>query len=48
MLEAVRLHIMELGYIHVGLHQGALLEKFKENNVAKVGFLKLLTKENPL
>ena len=31
-----------------GLHQGALLEKFKENNLRKIGFLKLLTKENLL
>ena len=28
------------------LHQGALLEKFQENNLEKIGFLKLLTKEN--
>ena len=31
-----------------GLYQGALLEKFKENNLRKVDFLKLLTKENLL
>ena len=31
-----------------GLHQGALLEKFKENNLRKIGFLKLLTKKNLL
>ena len=31
-----------------GLHQGNLLEKFKENNLEKVSFLKLLTKENLL
>ena len=30
------------------LHQGALLEKFNENNLAKVSLLKLLTKENLL
>ena len=30
------------------LHQVDLLEKFKENNLAKVNFLKLLTKENLL
>ena len=30
------------------LHQGDLLKKFKENNLAKVNFLKLLTKENSL
>ena len=30
------------------LHQGALLEKFKENDLRKIGFLKLLTKENLL
>ena len=29
------------------LHQGDLLKKFKENKLAKVNFLKLLTKENP-
>ena len=27
-----------------GLHQGSVLEMFKENNLAKVSFLKLLTK----
>ena len=31
-----------------GLHQAAVLEKFNENNLAKVSFLKLLTKENLL
>ena len=31
-----------------GLHQGDLLKEFKENNLAKVNFLKLLTKENLL
>ena len=30
------------------LHQGDLLRKFKESNLAKVNFLKLLTKENPV
>ena len=30
------------------LHHGDLLEKFKENNLAKVRFLKLQTKENLL
>ena len=29
-----------------GLHQGTLLEKFKEINLAKVSFLKLLSKGN--
>ena len=31
--------LMELGY-------NTLLETFKENNLRKIGFLKLLTKEN--
>ena len=31
-----------------GLHKGDLLEKFKEKNLSKVNFLKLLTKENLL
>ena len=31
-----------------GLHQGDLLEMFKEKNLGKVGFSKLLTKENLL
>ena len=31
-----------------GLHQGALLETLMENNLGKIGFLKLLTKENLL
>ena len=30
------------------LHQGDFLKAFKENNLAKVNFLKLLTTENPL
>ena len=30
-----------------GLHQGDLLEKFKENNLAKVNCLKLQTQEKP-
>ena len=29
-----------------GLHLGDLLEKFEENSLAKVSFLKLLAKEN--
>ena len=29
------------------LHQGDLLKKFKENNLAKTNFLKILAKENP-
>ena len=31
-----------------GIHQGDLLEKFKENNLKKIELLKLLTKENLL
>ena len=31
-----------------GLHQGALLGKFNENILRKIGFLNLLTKENLL
>ena len=32
----------------IGLRQGALLQTFKDNNLAKVSFLKLLKKENLL
>ena len=31
-----------------GLHQGTLVEKFKENSLRKIDYLKLLTKENLL
>ena len=31
-----------------GLHHGTLLETFKENNLIKIGFLELVTKENLL
>ena len=38
----------ESNFNRTGLHQGDLLEKFKETNLAKVSFLKLLTKDNLL
>ena len=35
-------------FILTGFHHGDLFERFKEDNLAKVSFLKLLTKENLL
>ena len=43
MLEVVRHNFNE-----TGLRQGDLLENFKENNLARVSFLQLLSKENLL
>ena len=43
----VKLEVVKLkNFNQNGLHQGDLLEKFKEKNLAKVSFLKLQTKEN--
>ena len=42
------LEIVRLTFNGTGLHQRALLEKLRGNNLGKTGFLKLLTKENLL
>ena len=42
------LEVVRLNFNRNGLHQGDLLEKFKEEDLAKVSFLKLLTKKNLL
>ena len=40
--------LLDSNFNGTGLHQGDLLEIFKEKNLAKVSFLKLLTMENLL
>ena len=42
------LDVVRLKFDGNGLHQGNLLEKFKENNLAKVRFVKFLIRENLL
>ena len=42
------LEVEDSNFSRIVLHQGDLVKKFKENNLAKVNFLNLLTKEKSL